>query len=176
MARRIPSRAAAVGARGRKIDFKQWTAIPGSSQNLTANATIAGPGFLSFSAPATILRVRGYTQVAFLQAGLTLADEVDVVFGMGVFSTDAVTLGATALPDPSAEPEYPWMWYGELSMYSPNADFGDPMIQQRLELDTKAMRKVKPGESLVVVAQYVNASGIPGLRLIYPQIRVLIGT
>ena len=173
MARRIPS---AVAVRGRTIDFKQWTAIPGGSLNLSANGTSGGPGLLAFSIPATILRVRGHVHVAMLAGGLTATDEAEVVFGLGIFSSDAVALGSTALPDPSAEAEYPWMWYGEATMYSPNADFGDPRIQVHIPIDTKAMRKVKPAESLTMVAQYVNSSGIPGLRVIYSQLRVLIGT
>ena len=173
MARRVPS---VVAVRGRKIDFKQWTSIPGGSLNLSSNSTVGGPGLLAFTAPATILRVRGHVRVAFLAAGLTATDEAQVVFGLGLFSSDAVALGSTALPDPSAEAEFPWMWYGEATMYSPNADFGDPLVSVHLEIDTKAMRKVQPGKSLAMVLQYVNASGIPGLRVIYSQLRVLIGT
>ena len=167
--------AARGGSRGKTIDYKQWTFIPGVSQGITGNGTFIG-SFLSFGVPATILRVRGVSRVSFLPTGLTAEDECTVVFGLGVFSTDAVTAGAGSLPDPSAEPEYPWMWYGEAQMYSPSANFGDAMVQVALEVDTRAMRKVKPGESLAMVGQYVDVTGVPGVRVMHGQHRVLIGT
>ena len=73
--------------------------------------------------------------------------------------------GAGSMPDPSAEPEYPWIWFGETMLYSPNANFADPMINQRLEIDSKAMRKFKPGQALTIIAQYVNLVGTPGVRV-----------
>ena len=160
----------------KKIDFKQWTSIPSGSVDLTVNQTFPGPGLIAFSAPATILRVRGVLRVSFLVTGLTADDEAQCVFGLAVLSSDAVTLGQSAMPDPAGEPEYPWMWYGQLIMYSPNADFGAEGMSVELPVDTKAMRKVKPGESLVMVVQYVDVTGTPGLRLSYNQMRVLLGT
>ena len=160
---------------GRTIDFKQWTFIPGGSFDFTAAGTTGGPGSLGFTQPGTILRIRGLVRVAFLVTGITADDEANVVFGIALVSTDAAA-SSTSLPDPSQEPEYPWLWYGEAIMYSPNQDFSDPMIQLELPIDSKAMRKFKPGQSLIPVAQYVDTQGTPGLRVIYSQIRVLIGT
>ena len=161
---------------GKKIDFKQWVGVPTGSQNVTADGTFVGPGILNFLEPGTILRVRGRIQVGFNQAGLAATDLAVLTFGLGVFSTDAVTLGVTALPDPAAEPEYPWMWYGSVAMFSPSADTADPRIQQVLVVDTKAMRKVKPGESLAMVGQYVNSAGNPSIKVISETLRVLFGT
>ena len=161
---------------GKTVDFKQWTGIPSGSQDQAGNGTFAGPGILNFAVPGTILRIRGFIQISMLASGLTALDEVLLTFGLGMFSTDALAVGLTALPDPNAEPEFPWIWYGGVVMTSPNADFGDPMINQRLEVDSKAMRKFKPGQGIAVVGQYVNGAGNPGVRVSMSQIRVLIGT
>jgi len=90
-----------------------------------------------------------------------------------------VTLGFTAVPDPSAEPEYPWMWYGQVQMFAVTTLAIGGVgagYSQLLEVDTKAMRKFKPGETLAMVGQYVNVSGNPILRIQSGQTRVLIGT
>ncbi len=162
-----------MGLVGKKIDFKSWSAVPGLSANISADSTFLASGFLSFLVPATILRVRGAVQAGFRTSGLTIADEASIVFGLGIFSTDAVVAGAGSLPDPSQEPDYPWMWYGEIILMAPVADFTPPLTVQRLEVDTKAMRKVKPGESLVVVVQ---TQGAVAVDVSFGDIRVLVGT
>ena len=161
---------------GRTIDFKQWTAIPGGSQSVSGNTTFAGPGLLAFGIPATILRVRGHFRVSMQITGLTAGDEVTLVFGLGIFSTDATAVGASALPDPSAEAEFPWLWYQSVMLQSINADSAEPGSQTLVEVDTKAMRKIKPGQSLAMVGQYVDTVGAPGVRINMGQIRVLFGT
>ena len=101
------------------------------------------------------------------------------MFGLALLSTDAVTLGATAVPDPSAEPEYPWIWYGQASMFAMTTlalGGNATAFSELLTIDSKAMRKVKPGETLTIVGQYVNVSGNPAMRVASGQTRVLIGT
>ncbi len=161
---------------GRSIDFKQWSAIPGSTQDVGGSSTFVGPGLLSFAVPGTILRIRGMLRVIFAASGLTAIDAATVAFGLGLFATDAVTLGATAMPDPNAEPEFPWLWYGTALMRSASTDHGAPGASTLFEIDSKAMRKFKPGESLTMVGQYVNTAGNPTLHIDSAQIRVLIGT
>jgi len=160
----------------RKIDFKQWTVAFGASQDVTATGTFIASGILAFLEPATILRIRGIASAAFLVTGLTADDEASVLLGVGVFSTDAVALGATALPGPGIDPDYPWLWVGEFNMYTINASTAEPLVIQSMVVDTKAMRKVKPNESLVMVGDYGNVNGTPGLRISTGNLRVLIGT
>ena len=171
----MANRVAAFRRPAKKIDFKQWTSVPGQSQNQVANGTVAASGSLGFSAPATILRVRGVIAVAF-NGGSQIADEAEITMGLGVFSTDAVAVGGTALPDPGSEPEYPWMWFGTFLMLSPSVEEDDTWSRIMMTLDTKAMRKVKPGESLVLVSEYLDIVGTPSLRLMVGQMRTLLGT
>ena len=114
--------------------------------------------------------------MSFLSSGLTALDAADITFGLGLFATDAVNAGAGSLPDPAAEGEFPWLWYGQAIMRSPGADLAAPGAMQLLEVDTKAMRKFKPGETLAWVGQYVNITGTPGLHVDFGRTRVLIGT
>ena len=169
MARRFSPRG------GKVIDMKEWDAIPSVSQELSTNTTISG-GALSFGAPFTILRARGWVQATFdetMQAG----DFLKVSFGLGIISTDAFNAGS-AQPDPGAEPEYPWLWWGviELEAFAAAAQNVWGTTAQRLEVDTRSMRKVKPGQSLVWVAQTSDAAGAPVTKVTMGQTRVLVGS
>jgi len=46
---------------------------------------------------------------------------------------------------------------------------------RELIVDSKAMRVVKPGQTLVVVTQYVNQSGNPQVSANMSPFRVLVG-
>ncbi len=162
---------------GRVIDFKQWTAAPGLISTIST-ATTFSSGALSFTSPATILRVRGYVQAMF-DATKAAGDRLILTWGLGIVSTDAFTAGAGSLPDPASEPEYPWMWWGEMRLESqlagPDGDAWGT-ANQRLEVDTKGMRRVKPGQTMVMVGQSTNVAGAPATLIDVGQMRTLIGT
>ncbi len=150
--------------------------MPGQAQDVTTEATSLVSGSIAFAIPGTLLRARGLLRVSFLTTGLTADDNATMGFGLGLFATDAVAAGAGSMPDPLGEPEFPWIWYGQVLMYSPNADHAAPGIEQEIQIDSKAMRKFKPGQSLVIVGQYADLGGLPGLRVDVARTRVLIGT
>ena len=162
---------------GRTIDFKEWAGIPSLINEIGANATILG-GSLAFTAPATILRARGRLYAQFDET-VQVGDRIIVTFGLGIVSTDSYTVGSTAMPDPGGEPEYPWLWWGQVMLEAGVAaghsgGFG-PTAQQ-LEVDTKAMRKIKPGQSLAWVWELAGAAGSPVTIVSQGETRVLIGT
>ena len=158
---------------GRTIDYKQWSFIPAIELSSAAAATISGAS-LAFEEPATILRCRGELVVAL--DGVAAGASNGVTFGLGIVSTDAATLGATALPDPGAEPNFPWLWWHDAELIS-NAveanEQSDITSAVRVPIDTKAMRKMKPGESLIMVVQTDSAITVD---ILLSRIRVLIGT
>ena len=171
MPRRFPSRA-------RTIDFKAWLAIPAFNDSLTGDNTFVTAA-LSFVGPGTILRTRGRILLAMNPSGKAADDSVKITFGLGLVSTDAFTLGATAMPDPAGEPEYPWLWWDEVnlrSMIATTNESGFGPENRELIVDTKAMRKVKPGQSLTLVIQYANITGTPIVNSEVSQFRTLIGT
>jgi len=164
---------------GRPTD-KAWLKIPSSSLSITSAGTVIAAGVLNFTGPGTILRVRG--DILFAFGGVTVAlDEMTFAMGLGLVSSDAAALGATAMPDPAAEADYPWLWWKEFSMFSTFAIDGtgtdhSGQLQVRIPVDTKAMRRVKPGQTLVLTGQYVDVVGTPPVRWMVSGFRVLIGT
>ena len=170
----MPRRFAGRTRPGKKIDFKQWAAIP--SGNLgTAAAVVQAAGGLSFSDPGTILRVRGQYAVGF--DGGADGDLQKVGFGIAVLATD-VFLGAVAsMPTPLGDVDYPWLfWYeSNLQLTVPIAgeSSSDIMAFERVVVDSKAMRKVKPNETVFYIVQ--TSAAVP-TDIAIGQMRVLIGT
>ena len=158
------------------IDRKEWSNTLVSAFSTAVAQTNVG-GTLLFLGPATILRCRGFVQASF-DATVQVGDRMNIAFGLGVFSSDAVTAGAGSLPDPFAEPEFPWMWWGTMRLSAEVAAGSQSWgtASQRLEVDTKAMRKIKPGQSLAWVSETSGPVGAPTTDVTFGITRVLIGT
>ncbi len=162
---------------GKKIDFKQWSATPALVSTVSTDGTALGGG-LDFVVPATILRIRGFVQAIF-DATMQAGDLMILTYGIAIISTDAFNAGSGSVPDPSGDPEYPWMWWGQMRLQAFVAaghEGGWGPTGQRLEVDTKAMRKIKPSETLTTVFQRTGTAGAPATDVTIGQMRTLIGT
>ncbi len=161
------------GRPGKTIDFKQWVAILALRLDTSSAATFSGAS-IAFAIPGTILRARG--QIMAVLDTATDGDDLRIGFGLALLSTDAFALGATALPDPLGEPEYPWLWWYETQLSSTLMVAGqvsELAATERIMVDTKAMRKFKPGQSLGLVIQ---TDAVTPADILIGQLRVLIGT
>ena len=161
---------------GKKIDFKQWTSILALGTSVNTDELVQGAS-LAFGNSATILRIRGAVQASFDSTN-TAGDDITLTWALGMVSTDAFAAGLGSMPDPAGEPEYPWLWWGTMFLHSeltvaPPGGWGT--LAQRLEVDSKAMRKVKPGQSLVWLMQATGQAGTPLTNIDFMQTRVLIG-
>ena len=129
--------------------------------------------------PHTILRLRGSWFAAF-NAATVSQDEARITAGVCVVSTDAAAVGSSAMPDPASDADYPWLWIEPISMFSPfvldgtAADNGGHLPMYRGVIDSKAMRKIKPNQSLAWILQYQDVTGTPAVR-VGAATRVLTG-
>ena len=160
------------GPRRQKI----WSAIPGINLALTGAGTSVGGG-LQFASADTILRCLG--EYLVINTGtITGGDAATISVGLGVVSADAFSdVGASAMPDPGSEPQYPWLFWAEHKLFYPSAgaplaDSGNLSVRQRI--DVKSMRKMSPRQTLAVVVQYADVSGTPPIQVLFGQTRVLI--
>ena len=159
---------------------KEWQSINGTFQSMTAAGTVIGAN-LPFTNPTTVLRMLG-SYILGSTGVATAGDECAITVGIGVVSTDAATLGATAMPDPGGEPDYPWLYWASHVLFFPSTaaatvEQGDKSIvgQARVAFDIKSMRKISPRQSLIWVAEYVDSSGTPPIRWSSGITRVLVG-
>jgi len=162
--------------RGRRIDVKQWSQLSGWSLSTATDQTNGG-STLAFSSPSTILRIRGGWWAA-MDATKQVDDDISVTVCIGTSSTDAATVGAASLPDPNEEPEYPWLYWKNTRLFSQIAAGNEAWgtSAQFFDIDTRAMRKMRPGQSLNFYSQTAGATGAPVTQIEGLRCRVLIGS
>ena len=141
------------------------------------NATAIGANSLGFTQAETILRCRGYV-TASMDSTKQAGDEMTCTFGLGIFSSDAFALGATAMPEPSSDAVYPWLWWAQMHLHAEITGGTEAwgLTQQILQVDSKAMRRVKPSQTLGWVVQFADAAGAPATDVVFGQVRVLVGS
>ncbi len=157
--------------------LKHWHVLGGIANNLTANGTFIGAP-LNLDGPWTVIRMLGEYAISIGATAPTALDNVTLGFGIGVVSTDAASAGAASVPDPFSEPEYPWLFWAAHNLFFPtttqtNAGAGASV---RRSFDIRSMRKIKPRESLIAIAEYVDIVGTPPVHLDWSITRVLVAT
>ena len=155
---------------------KSWFFIDGASTSMTADGTFALNG-LSTSTQTTVMRCLGEYIITPTSAPAA-ADRCEVTVAIGVVSSDAFAVGASALPDPGSEPDYPWLYWQSHALFFPTTDpeSGAAAASVRHTFDVKSMRKINARESLILVAQYRDGNGLPPVTLAAGSTRVLLAT
>ena len=123
--------------------------------------------------PFTVVRTRGYIQIATDQAGTTEAQAVS--YGQIVVTEDAAAIGITAIPTPETEGGSDFHVYEQLAtrfLLNSAVGFEHPSGLGK-EFDSKAMRKVDIGDTVVAVVE-VGASGQSEGLILQTSFRMLI--
>ncbi len=144
---------------------------------MSGNGTFSGwSSSFSSGIAGTLLRVIG-EYVIVPTAAPAAADAVVVSVAMGIISTDALTIGATAFPDPLSDPGYPWMYWMSHAFHFGTTELDPSQAggSVRRFVDSRAMRKIKPSESLILSVQYKDIAGTPPMTFIAGDFRVLFG-
>jgi len=167
-------------ARGGPRMRKHWVGTTGTAVNFTgAGVTLlqqlGGTGGLADA--FTVLRMLGEYTI-FPTSATAQGDEGTITVGIGVVSSDAATVGSTAMPDPGDDHGFPWLYWASHPIAS-NGTLEESALANmsvRKVFDIKSMRKIKPSESLISVAQYANigSGGDPPLTLAVGGWRVLL--
>jgi len=116
----------------------------------------------------TLVRIRGQFTVC-ITATTTIGDGFQR-FGLGIciVSENAFGVGATAIPAPLTDVGWDgWMWHylgGQLRGFSTTELGVAPMEAVRVEIDTKAMRKIKESDIVVGVIELGSEVGASTLE------------
>ena len=150
--------------------LKEWLPLPGTAADLTASGTLVAMASLVFTGPGTILRMIG-EYVIFPTAPLVAGDEAVVQVGIGIFSSDAVTLGATALPEPFGDVSYAGWLYTADHPFGANAAVEESalaLMSIRKHFDVKSMRKFRTDQTIAMVAMLadVGSGGAPPMTIV----------
>ncbi len=120
----------------------------------------------TFGESLTIRRLRG--EVLCTIDGTADGDKKVVGIGIILATDAAVAAGATALPSPVIALDADWIWHGFFPMASQTGSSSPDLgaHNARLTIDSKAMRRVRSNQQLVVVVDGLNLSGTPVMDLV----------
>jgi len=143
---------------------KAWFGFFGSSVLVTAGSIsvtdIGGAIPSHFRLDATIIRMRGELLIMQDDAPVT---ETPIIWAAGIIvaNEDAVSVGATALPDPGVD-DADWMWHraGYLGTRVTAAAVETEAVPRYIEIDNKSMRKMN--ESFKTLALVFSNSATSG--------------
>jgi len=171
MARRDFRRGAAAIRTRRETQWFRSTDIS-SPVSLAGGAAIIDQSLAGFSNPITVVRTRGSITIWTDQE----ANDEDPfgACGMCVVSDQALAIGVSAVPTPITDKDSDlWIMhqYFGLAFQFVSASGSPGVISQRVDFDSKAMRKIPPDTTLIWAVE--NASASAGLRYLL-QFAVLI--
>ena len=155
----MANRSGFVGARRTRAPARQTVWIGPADQPQAAVASNTSVVVASFDASAagfdkaTLVRTRG----VFLHR--PSAYSVDLAyqgaFGIGIVSDDAFAIGTTAIPGPFTDSDWGgWFVWRSFGYFLENgSNIGLLRGHESLEIDSKAMRKIGPNETMVVMCE-----------------------
>ena len=157
---------------GRGLDYN-WLGVCGLMNNV-GTANVLGSNVITFSQAETLVRTRGEILVAL--DGPTDNDVKCVGIGIMIVTDAALAAGATAVPSPTDDLDAPWVWHQFVNLSAESATQTESLGTQvaRYQIDSKAMRKVKASEAIIIVADGINGGGTPQADVSY-GFRVLLG-
>ncbi len=131
---------------------------------LGAGAALGGVTFGALiNVRETLVRVRGSAYV-HLDAGAALDAQV-VALGLIVVKAEAFSVGGVAsMPGPLTDIEQSWLWHHIFVMgpaVTATDDGGDISRNSRIEIDSKAQRKVQAGDAVAFVWETTVNAGSP---------------
>ena len=133
---------------------------------LPAVATIITEASFSLWPHPTLVRQRGQIQV-YEQVGAAGTIDSCVALGLILVTAQALAAGVASLPKPSTEIDADWLWYSQSmiaeNIASPGVNSG--ILNDRKEVDGKAMRKCDNNMVLVLVADVVDSGTASNIRV-----------
>ena len=104
-------------------------------------------------------------------------DVVYLGFGLAIITTDSFN-DVSSWPDPLGDDDLSWLYWKGFHLRASEAAAEEALGASvvRFDVDTKAMRKIRPNETLLYVVQYSNVAGSPVVDFDVGSIRVLYGT
>ena len=152
---RAPRRSVLWSEGPRNTSIQALTAVGASAWNLGQSS---GGG-------VTIMRIRG-TFTAWLDLVTAIGDGfINVAAGIGIVSGDAFAAGAGSMPSPLSDPDWDWLWinyFGAVVGSTVTEEFKG-LAAVRAVVDTKAMRKIAPNETVFGMTEVDTEVGTSSL-------------
>ncbi len=147
---------------GRRADY-QWV---GSAFDMGSVTTGSISAVAVINQAATLTRCRGSLVTNITSVATVGLVRVDV--GLILATDNQVAVGITAFSDPTSDFDAEWTWMGQMYVVgrdTTTANNTGGISRDILQVDTKAMRKVKQNEQLVLVAVATSLTGSIGVEV-----------
>ena len=157
----------------------EWGFGPGGNTVQIFSASgeaILGSG-ISADEEVTIVRLRGLLSCYLTTTVAGVNEGFHGAVGIGICTEDAFGVGTTAMPDPLADLAWDgWMWHSFFDIHANTSTLSDGVnavsASQRIEVDSKAMRRLMESDVLFAKVEVVEA-GTASMGLFFES-RVLI--
>ena len=143
---------------------RDWDSGPGSTaltQLTGSGSAILGLGIAATVGEITFMRTRGICDLMVQGVPTANGDGYFGAVGIGKTTVIAFTdVGITAIPTPITQVDWDgWLWHSFFSVHTPDVsgEGGNSTAQhQRIEIDSKAMRKVDGSELIYAAIEVVE--------------------
>ena len=131
-------------------------------QSVSTSSKILGTTSLTVTEQQTIVRIRGLVHCYALAPGGTVGDGMLGAMGIALVNSDAFAAGVASVPGPLTDAHWDaWMWHSWFDLRALSTTLADganaDTCHQRVVIDSKAMRKWDPAETLVLVLEHVRS-------------------
>ncbi len=154
---------------GRRADYT-WqgtcfsVALASSAQSISESFVVGST--------STLMRSRG--SVIGSVDGAVDNDKACVAVGLIVVTEEQLAAGAASVPSPHDDLDAEWIWHGFLLLQAQGTSTDQPGLTSRLEIDSKAMRRMKQTQSIVFAADNTPLAGTPAVDVTF-GVRHLVG-
>lgn len=158
--------------RGPRKDYT-WNGATLDGSGITTTQSVQAA--VTFNASGTVARARGRIK-AYID-NPSDGDRIYVGAGLIVVTEEQLAVGATATPNPLTDLDAEWMWHGfmPLAFETTTNTEASTLAMDVLEIDSKAMRRVKQTQSLALVVARTAGAGsssisfVAGLRILLAE-------
>jgi len=157
---------------GRRTDYT-WVGTFADLGSLAGTALVSPIAIINQA--ATVMRVRGRLALNLITS--TTVGVLRMAAGIIIADDDAVAAGTSSIPNPVTDLDAEWLWNGALyisTMSTTLSENAGANVIDRIEVDTKSMRRVKQNEQVVLAIQPTQLTGtVVGEG--FSNLRVLFG-
>ena len=155
---------------GRRTDY-QWAG--GTFSQAAIAETNLADIVAVFNAAGTVVRARG--EIIISLDGPADGDKKIIGLGLKIMSDDQAGGATSSMASPITDADADWWWHAFVPLQSQSATQDQALGDQvaRVMVDTKAMRKVKQNQNVVLVVDGLNVAGTPiadltgGIRVLF---------
>jgi len=132
-------------------------------------STLVAEALLENVPEPTLVRVRGtygYSETA-------LDGSAVLTLGIMVVNEPALTAGVASVPQPQNDIGSDWLWWDSVPLLNVATAGEDPLRTGVRTIDSKAMRKIKNNQVLVLMTQVTGIGAAAGVVTVVGAVRVL---